>query len=121
VENIQVVAMIRLKPYWASVSIDVVQCITHLIHPTLSGTPHLNVLQVFQPMMEKLTKYAVTHIKQMANRRIPDIPWVYDVALKKQHTMHGYRKRLYVLYKITCFPVSLLCAVFSLKSTVLCF
>ena len=88
-DNAQVVPMIKFEQVWASVSIDFVKCITHLINPTLAGTSHIQVLDVFRPTMEKITSFAVSHIKHLTNRRIPDIQWVYDVALKKHHTMHG--------------------------------
>jgi hypothetical protein len=81
--------MIKFEQVWASVSIDFVKCITHLINPTLAGTSHIQVLDVFRPTMEKITSFAVSHIKHLTNRRIPDIQWEFDVALKKHHTMHG--------------------------------
>jgi hypothetical protein len=82
--------MIKFEQGWASVSVDMLKCTTHLVHPAVSGTPHSDVLDFFRPTMEKLTSFAVSHIKHLTNRRIPDIQWVYDVALKKQHIMHGY-------------------------------
>jgi hypothetical protein len=82
--------MIRIDDKWASISIDMIRGITHLIHPAESAKPYSKVLDAHRSMMEVLTLNAMTHMAKLANRNPPNGSWEYDVALKDGIVMRWY-------------------------------
>jgi hypothetical protein len=47
-------------------------------------------MKAYRFPMEKLTKFAIAHMRKLANATIDDTNWKYAVALKSKQAMQGY-------------------------------
>jgi hypothetical protein len=85
---------------WASLSIDLRNGITYLIHPNLSAADTQAVLDHHIDLMKTLTQAVKLHMVKLANFVLPMKDWEYEVALKTEHVMNGlvYRNACYFLH-----------------------